>query len=170
MGAGRARDAAGSHGGLDGAGKAHDTAGDLSLPEGTHLPCARRGVLQLTKPRRADGGGTAVSGALTQARAPRVVPPDYCRKEGACQGQNLAGGPPGCLLGFWGGLQGPLWGWKEAGLWDRVGQTPEGLDSHAGRSASVPRLWGAADRREETAGLSSPVPGLRTVLNPPLFL
>ena len=114
--------------------------------------------------------GRLSAGPRRRLMLPGWCAPDYCGKEGACQGQNLAGGPLGCLLGFWGGLQGPLWGWKKAGLWDRVGQTPEGLDSHAGRSASVPRLWGAADRREETAGLSSPVPGLRTVLNPPLFL
>lgn len=45
-------------------------------PRGCASPmCKERGVLRLTEPRRADGAGTAVSGALMQARTPRVVCP-----------------------------------------------------------------------------------------------
>ena len=51
---------------------------------------------------------------------------------------------------------GSLWGWQEAVLRGRMGQTSEGLESHAGGSASVPRLWRATDSRGETAGQAVP--------------
>ena len=54
MGGGHARDAAGGHGGLDGAGQAHDTAGELGLSEGVH----------------GDGGEQGDGGALA-GRAPQ---------------------------------------------------------------------------------------------------